>query len=184
MRKTRLVIGETASLPKEIILVDEKDNQIGIGGKIKTHFEGRLHRAFSILIFNSKGELLIQQRAKTKQHSPGLWANTCCSHPRPNEILKEAAKRRLKEEMGIETDLKETFSFIYRAKSGDWIEHEFDHVFLGKFDGEPKPNKEEAQDFRWIELQELKRDVKEHPEKYTFWFKQILNHEDKFRFLF
>ena len=159
---------------EKVILVDKKDEKVGIEEKIKAHQEGKLHRSFSIFIFNSKGELLIQQRAKSKYHSPLLWSNTCCSHPRPNEKLIEAAKRRLKEEMGVETDLKEIFSFIYRAKSREWIEHEFDHVFLGKFDGNPKPNKKEVEDFKWINLPDLKKDIKEHPRKYTFWFKRIL----------
>ncbi|OIO44493.1 MAG: isopentenyl-diphosphate delta-isomerase [Candidatus Nealsonbacteria bacterium CG_4_10_14_0_8_um_filter_35_10] len=159
---------------EEVILVNKKDEQIGTGEKLKVHREGKLHRCFSILIFNSEGELLIQQRAKSKYHSPGLWSNTCCSHPRPGEDLKTATKRRLKEEMGIKCDLKEIFSFIYRAKSGKWIEHEFDHVFVGKFDSNPKLNKKEVQDFKWINLQELKKDLKEHPRKYTFWFKRIL----------
>jgi len=160
---------------EKLILVNEKDEQIGVEEKLRVHLEGKLHRCFSILVFNSKGELLIQQRAKSKYHSPGLWSNTCCSHPRPNEDLKEAAKRRLKEEMGRECDLKEIFSFIYKAKSGDFIEHEFDHVFFGKFDGNPTPNPKEVQNFKWINLKELKKDIKEHPRKYTFWFKRILN---------
>lgn len=162
----------------KVILVDENDKKIGTEEKLKVHREGKLHRCFSILIFNSKDEILIQRRAKSKHHSPGLWSNACCSHPRPNESLKKAAKRRLKEEMGIETDLKEIFSFIYQAKSGDFIEHEFDHVFLGKFDGHPIVNKEEVEDFKWISIKELKRDVKERPEKYTFWFKRILKFKD------
>ena len=160
---------------EKVILVNKKDEKVGIEEKIKAHKEGKLHRSFSIFIFNSKGELLIQQRAKSKYHSALLWSNTCCSHPRPNEKLIEAAKRRLKEEMGVETDLKEIFSFIYRAKSGEWIEHEFDHVFLGKFDGNPKPNKKEVKDWKWINLEELKKDMKKSPKKYTFWFKKIVN---------
>jgi len=170
---------------EKVILVNKKDKEIGIEEKMKAHKEGKLHRSFSIFIFNSKGELLIQQRAKSKYHSPLLWSNTCCSHPRPNEKLIQAAKRRLKEEMGIECDLKEIFSFIYRAKSGKWIEHEFDHVFLGKFDGNPKPNKKEVEGFKWINLQALKREMKKHPRKYTFWFKHILElYGKKFRNLF
>ena len=170
---------------EEVILVNKKDEQIGTGEKLKVHLEGKLHRCFSILIFNSKGELLIQQRAKSKHHSPGLWSNTCCSHPRPGEKLIAAAKRRLKEEMGIDTDLKEIFSFIYRAKSGKWIEYEFDHVFIGRFNGKPKPNKKEVQDFKWISLKDLKKDIKKHPQKYTFWFKRILKlYGKKFKNLF
>jgi len=167
---------------KLVILVDKKDKLIGFEEKLKAHREGKLHRAFSILIFNSKDEILIQQRAKTKNHSPGLWSNACCSHPKPDESSEIAARRRLKEELGIESNLKEIFSFIYRAKSGQWIEHEFDHVFLGKFDGNPRPNKEEVEDWRWINFKELKRELKEVPQKYTFWFKKILNlYENKFK---
>lgn len=166
---------------EKVILVDKEDKKIGEEEKLKAHLEGKLHRAFSILIFNSRGELLIQKRAKTKLHSPGLWSNTCCSHPKPNEEITMAAKRRLKEEVGIETDLKEIFSFIYKAKSGNFIEHEFDHVFFGRFDGSPKINKKEVEDFKWIGLKELKRDVKRYPRKYTFWFKKILKNVNKFK---
>lgn len=171
---------------EKVILVNKNDEQIGIGEKLKVHQEGKLHRCFSILIFNSKGELLIQQRVKSKYHSPGLWSNTCCSHPRPGEDLREAVKRRLKEEMGIKaSNLKEFATFIYKAKLGNLIEHELDHVFVGKFDGQPKPNKNEVQDFKWINFQELKRDIKKYPRKYTFWFKRIFElYGEKFKNLF
>jgi isopentenyl-diphosphate delta-isomerase len=159
----------------KVILVDKNDNEIGIEEKLKAHQEGKLHRSFTIFIFNSKGELLLQKRAKTKYHSGGLWSNTCCSHPKPNKNLKEEAKRRLKEEMGIEVDLKEIFSLLYKAKVGDLIEYEFDHVFLGKFDGNPRPNPTEAEDWKWINQKKLKKDLKENPEKYTAWFKIILD---------
>jgi len=163
-------------MPKtKIILVDENDNKIGIGEKLKVHQDGKLHRAFSILVFNSKKELLIQQRAATKYHSANLWSNTCCSHPKPNETLKKAVKRRLKEEMGIKSDLKEVFSFIYKVKLGNLIEHEFNHVFIGRFNGNPKPNKEEIKDWKWVNLKELQKDVKENPQKYAYWFKIILD---------
>ena len=160
---------------EKVILVDKKDRQIGVEEKIKAHKEGKLHRSFSIFIFNSKGELLIQQREKSKYHSALLWSNTCCSHPGPSEDFKTAAKRRLKEEMGIKVnDLKEFATFIYKVELGNLIEHEFDHVFVGKFNGNPKPNKKEVEDFKWINLPDLKKDIKEHPRKYTFWFKRIL----------
>lgn len=129
---------------KDIILVDKDDNEIGKGEKMAVHLAGQLHRAFSIFIFNSQGEMMLQRRASTKYHSPGLWTNACCSHPRPGESLEQAAKRRLKEEMGFECDLQKVFSFIYKAKVEDLTEHEFDHVFIGKFDQEPVLNKEEA----------------------------------------
>ena len=171
-------------MPKElVILVNEKDKPIGVEEKLKAHLEGKLHRCFSILILNSKGEILIQKRAETKYHSPGLWSNTCCSHPRPNEKIIEAAKRRLKEEMGIETVLNEIFKFSYRAKIGNLIENEIDHVFFGRFDGNPIVNKKEVGDWRWINLKDLKKDLKENPEKYTFWFRKILENANKFKTL-
>lgn len=160
---------------KEIILVDEKDNQIGTGEKLKVHQEGKLHRAFSIFIFNKKGELLLQKRAGTKYHCGSLWSNTCCSHPRPDRKIEDEARRRLKEEMGIDVDSKEIFSFIYKAKVGDLIEHEFDHVFFGRFDGQPKPDPREAEDWKWIDPKSLKKDIIENPQNYTPWFKIILD---------
>lgn len=160
---------------ERVILVDKKDRAVGTEEKIKAHLQGKLHRAFSILIFNKKGEILIQKRLRSKYHSGGLWTNTCCSHPRPKENLFSAAKRRLKEEMGIECNLKETFSFIYKAKVGDLIENEFDHVFVGQFDGRPQPNKNEVEDWKWITIKNLKKDLKENPKKYTPWFKIIFS---------
>jgi len=158
----------------EVILVDEKDNEIGVEEKLKTHQEGQRHRAFSIFIFNSKGEMLLQKRAKSKYHSAGLWTNTCCSHPRPNKDIKKEAENRLKEEMGIIADLGEVFSFVYRADLGDLIENEFDHVFVGKFEGDPQINPKEADDWRWVTPQGLREDVKLNPQNYTAWFKLIL----------
>ena len=162
-------------MKEEIILVDKNDREIGKGEKLKVHQEGKLHRAFSIFIFNSKGDLLIQKRADTKYHSPGLWTNTCCSHPRVGEPLDKATKRRLKEEMGIEAELKEIFSFLYKVRLDDLVENEFDHVFIGEFEGEPKINKEEASQWKWINPEELKKDIKKNPEKYTYWFRKALN---------
>ena len=157
---------------ERVILVDEKDKEIGTEEKMKAHQNGgRLHRCFSIFIFNSKGQMLLQKRAKTKYHCGGLWTNTCCSHPRPGESLEEAVHRRLKEEMGFDCDLKEDFSFIYKANFGELTEWEFDHVFTGKFDGEPKINPEEVDDFKWINVRVLQEDIKENPTKYTPWFK-------------
>lgn len=171
---------------EKVILVNKKDEPIGWGEKLKVHLQGKLHRAFSIFLFNKKGELLIQKRANSKYHSGGLWANTCCSHPRPNEETKEAAKRRLKEEMGINvSDLKEVFSFIYKANLGRLKEYEFDHVFIGRFNGQPKINKKEVEDFKWISLKELKKDIKKHPQRYTVWLKKALNlYGHKFKTLF
>lgn len=157
----------------KVILVDEKDKEIGEEEKLKVHREGKLHRAFSVFIFNKKGELLLQKRSFRKYHSGGLWSNTCCSHPRPGFDLKEEAKKRLKEEMGITAELKEIGSFIYKVKVGDLIEHEFDYIFIGKSEDEPKPNKEEVDDWQWISKEKLKRDIKVQPVKYTPWFKKI-----------
>jgi len=159
---------------EKIVLVNKKNETIGTEEKMEAHLAGKLHRAFSILLFNKKGETLIQRRAKSKYHSPGLWTNTCCSHPRPKEEAKLAAERRLKEEMGINCKLKEAFNFIYKAKLGGLIEHEFDHVFLGKFDGKPRPDKKEVADWRWVKLKELKTDIKKNPKKYTPWFRIII----------
>lgn len=165
----------------KIILVDKDDKEIGSEEKLKAHLEGKLHRCFSILIFNSKGEILIQKRAREKYHSAGLWSNTCCSHPRPGKNILEEAKKRLNEEMGIEVDLKEVFSFIYKVKLGHLVEYEVDHVFFGKFDGQPKIDKNEVEDFKWMHLKDLEKDIKKHPQKYTFWFKKILDHAEKFK---
>lgn len=161
---------------EKIILVDNKDKERGIEEKIKAHKEGKLHRAFSIMVFNSKGELLLQKRAKTKYHSQGLWSNTCCSHPLPNETIEKAARRRLKEEMGFDCKLKEIFSFVYKVKfENNLFEHEYDHVFIGKFDGKPMPNPMEAEDWKWIDVKELKKDIKENYNKYTYWLKISLD---------
>jgi isopentenyl-diphosphate delta-isomerase len=159
---------------EKIILVDEKDNEIGSGEKVKVHQEGKLHRAFSIFVFNSKGELLLQKRSKSKYHSGGLWSNTCCSHPRPDQNLKEEAERRLMEEMGIDCKLKEVFSFLYKANLGNLTEYEFDHLFVGNFDGNPRLNKEEAEDWKWIKINELRKEIDKNPEEFTAWLKICL----------
>ncbi len=160
----------------DIILVDEQDNQIGTGEKMAVHKAGRLHRCFSIFVFNPRGELLLQKRAQGKYHSGGLWTNTACSHPRPGESNVAGAERRLKQEMGLETNLQEKFTFIYRAEfENGIIEHEFDHVFFGTFDGEPVPDPEEADDWKWVSLDLLARDIAAHPEQYTVWLKICFN---------
>ena len=157
---------------EEIILVDENDKEIGIGEKMKVHQDGKLHRAFSIFVFNSKNEMLLQKRAKVKYHCGGLWTNTCCSHPRKGELLEEATHRRLREEMGFDCELKEVGDFIYKAKFDNGLtEHEYDHVFTGKFDGAPNLNPEEADDYKWIGLEELKKEIKKTPADFTVWFK-------------
>lgn len=166
-----------------VILVDKNDREIGVEEKLKAHQKGKLHRAFSIFIFNSKGELLLQKRAKGKYHSGGLWSNTCCSHPRPGEELLAAARRRLKEEMGFSVELKEVGSFIYKTKVNNVLfEHEYNHVIVGEFNGEPKINPEEAEDWKWIYFEDLKKDIAVNPNNYTYWLKEILkNHEDYFQ---
>jgi isopentenyl-diphosphate Delta-isomerase len=162
----------------DVILVDEKDRKIGTGEKIKAHKEGKLHRAFSVFIFNDKKELLLQKRATDKYHSPDLWSNTCCSHPEKEDkkdIIKEAEKR-LKEEMGFECSLEEKFCFIYKAELGkNMIEHEYDHVLFGQYNRNPNPNPEEVSDWKWVSLSSLKQDVKKNPEKYTPWLMLILD---------
>jgi len=160
----------------EVILVDENDKEIGTGKKIKTHQEGKLHRAFSIFVFNSKGQLLLQRRSKSKYHSGGLWTNTCCSHPIPRESIEKTLHRRLKEEMGFDCELKEIFSFTYKVKfDNGLLEHEYDHVFIGKFDGKPTPNPEEVDEWKWIDLEELKKDIQKNPDSYSYWLKMSID---------
>jgi len=158
-----------------VILVDEQDKAIGEMEKMEAHRLGILHRAFSVFVINSKGEILLQQRALSKYHSGGLWTNTCCSHPFPGEGIKEAAVRRLKEEMGLENiSLMHSGSFIYRAElDHGLIEHEFDHVFLGYCDKDPELNREEVEAFRWITPDTLKKELVDQPEQFTVWFRII-----------
>lgn len=160
-----------------VVLVDQDDQKLGLMEKQQAHIAGLLHRAFSVFVFNSKGELMIQQRAASKYHSPTLWTNTCCSHPRDNETYEEAAHRRLQEEMGFDCELEYKFNFIYKAHlENDLIEHELDHVFIGTFDEEPKLNPDEVMAYRWVELNDLKKDIDKNPQNYTAWFKIIFEH--------
>ena len=139
---------------EKVILVDKNDNQVGLMPKLEAHEKGVLHRAFSIFIFNSKYELLLQKRASSKYHSGGLWTNTCCSHPREGEDTLDAANRRLDEEMGIKTSLRKVYDFIYKAELDNQLtEHEFDHVFYGVCDNDPILNKDEAEDFKWVDME-------------------------------
>ena len=157
-----------------VILVDEKDNQLGLMPKMEAHEKAVLHRAFSVFIFNSKGELMLQQRAAHKYHSQLLWTNTCCSHQRDGETNIEAGERRLVEEMGFKTNLKEIFSFVYKAPFDNGLtQHELDHVMVGYFDGLPEINPEEVASFKWMSLEEVNADIKLHPNLYTAWFKII-----------
>ena len=160
-----------------VVLVDQDDQKLGLMEKQQAHVAGLLHRAFSVFVFNSKGELMIQQRAASKYHSPTLWTNTCCSHPRDNETYEQAAHRRLEEEMGFDCELDYKFNFIYKAHlENDLIEHELDHVFIGTFDDEPKLNPDEVMAYRWVELDDLKKDMEKNPQNYTAWFKIIFEH--------
>jgi isopentenyl-diphosphate delta-isomerase len=158
-----------------LVLVDKDDKEIGQMNKLEAHEKGLLHRAISVLIFNNKGEWLLQKRAASKYHSPSLWSNTSCSHPVPGEDAKAAAERRLWEEMGMKVDLKFAFNFIYRADfTNGLIEHELDHVFLGVSDDFPEINTEEADDFEYLELSLLLKRVEDDPAAYTEWFKILL----------
>ena len=154
-----------------VVLVDEQDNPIGKMEKQQAHIEGLLHRAFSIFIFNSEKKLLLQKRASSKYHCGGLWTNSCCSHPRENENIQDAANRRLAEEMGMQCSLKPIFTFMYRAEfDNGLIEHEFDHVFFGESDQNPKINLEEVETYRYIAMEDLQQEVKEFPQNFTPWF--------------
>lgn len=160
---------------EQVILVDTNDHPIGTIEKLEAHQKGLLHRAFSIFIFNAQGKLLLQQRAFTKYHSAGLWTNTCCSHPRPDETNENAAIRRLKEEMGIETALNYKGAFIYKAEfDNELIEHEFDHVFVGTFNDNPIINIDEVNNYDWKTLDEIKKDISINPNNYTAWLKIAL----------
>lgn len=159
-----------------LILIDENDTPIGTEEKLKAHKLGKLHRAFSVFIFNKIGDLLLQRRSLNKYHSAGLWSNTCCSHPRPGEDTLAAAHRRLQEEMGFDCELKEVFSFFYKTEfENGLIENECDHIVIGNYDNEPVPNPEEVENYGWIKANTLKDDIAAHPEKYSVWLKISLD---------
>lgn len=158
-------------LEEQVILVNERDHPIGTMGKLEVHRKPILHRAFSVFIFNSKGELLLQKRAQSKYHSAGLWTNTCCSHPRPGENISTAAVRRLEEEMGFSTKLEKIFDFIYQASFENGLhEYEFDHVFTGIYDREIIPDPGEVSDYCFMKMDAIETSLQSHPEKYTAWF--------------
>lgn len=170
MKNERLYILENET----VVLVDEQDRALGSMEKLRAHEEGRLHRALSVFLFNDTDQMLLQRRALDKYHSGGLWTNTCCSHPRPGEEPFEASTRRLREEMGVESDLVKIFDFVYWARlDHNLIEHELDHVFIGFFNGEPVANPSEAMDWKWADEDMIEADVAQHPEKYTVWFRMI-----------
>ncbi len=158
-----------------VILVNEKDEPIGTMEKMEAHEKGLLHRAFSVFIFNTKGEMLLQQRAKSKYHSGGLWTNACCSHPRKGEETIDAAHRRLQEEMGFDCPIEKQFHFIYKSKlDNNLTEHELDYVFTGTYEGEIYPNPEEVESYKYMKIKDLEIDVEQHPQSYTEWFKICL----------
>lgn len=161
-------------IEEQVILVNENDEQIGLMPKMEAHEKAVLHRAFSVFVFNHQNQLMLQQRAADKYHSPLLWANTCCSHQRAGETNLQAGKRRLQEEMGFVCDLEEKISFIYKAPFDNGLtEHELDHIMVGYYDGNPNINKEEVEDYKWMTLEEVKIDMALKPEIYTEWFKII-----------
>ncbi|MDC1216633.1 isopentenyl-diphosphate Delta-isomerase [Flavobacteriaceae bacterium] len=163
-------------MKEEVILVDTSDNPIGTMPKMEAHEKAALHRAFSVFIINKEGQLMLQQRALHKYHSPGLWTNTCCSHQRLGETNLEAGARRLQEEMGFETPLEELFSFIYKAPFDNGLtEHELDHILLGYYDAVPEINEEEVASWKWMDLEQVAKEKKTKPENYTVWFKIIFD---------
>lgn len=163
-------------LEENVILVNQNDEQIGLMPKLEAHEKAVLHRAFSVFVLNSKNEIMLQQRAHQKYHSPLLWTNTCCSHQREGETNIQAGSRRLFEEMGFKTELKELFHFIYKAPFDNGLtEHELDHVMIGYYDDAPEINLEEVEDWKWMKIEDVKEDMEVHPELYTVWFKIIFD---------
>ncbi|WP_163400249.1 isopentenyl-diphosphate Delta-isomerase [Flavobacterium fluviatile] len=161
---------------ENVILVNQNDEQIGLMPKLEAHEKAVLHRAFSVFILNNKNEIMLQQRAHQKYHSPLLWTNTCCSHQREGESNIEAGSRRLFEEMGFQTDLKELFHFIYKAPFDNGLtEHELDHVMIGYHNENPAINPEEVEDWKWMKIEDIKEDIEKQPEIYTVWFKIIFD---------
>lgn len=162
-------------MEEKVVLITPEDEVLGLMNKQEAHEKGLLHRAFSVFLFNDNGEMLLQKRAASKYHSPNQWTNACCSHPRDGETYKDAALRRLNEELGITADIEEKFHFIYKADVGQGLwEHELDYVFVGNFDGEFQLNSDEVSEVRYISLEKLEREIKENPENFTEWFKIIL----------
>lgn len=161
---------------EQVILVNENDEPIGLMNKLEAHEKAVLHRAFSVFVLNSKNEIMLQQRAAHKYHSPLLWTNTCCSHQRSGETNIQAGSRRLFEEMGFVTELKELFHFIYKAPFDNGLtEHELDHVMIGYFNDEPEVNPEEVASWKWMCIEDVRTDMKQNPAIYTVWFKIIFD---------
>ena len=160
---------------EQLILVDEQDRELGVSYKLRAHVDGALHRAFSVFVFDRAGRLLLQRRARAKYHSGGLWSNTCCGHPRPGEETAAAARRRLLEEMNVACELRAAFGFIYRAElENALVEHEYDHVFVGEFEGAPAPDPSEVEEWKWMDMQELRRELHEEPSRYSYWLKTVV----------
>lgn len=167
-----------------VVLIDEEGNRLGLEEKIEAHKKGLLHKAFSIFIFNKEGKMLLQKRAKSKYHFSGLWSNACCSHPFDGELTEDAAHRRLVEELGFDAVLNKAFTFKYKIydPSSGLYEHELDEVFIGTYDNEINAiNKEEVEAVKWLTLQEIKKEIEEMPERFTFWFKHIFEKVEKTR---
>lgn len=168
---------EDLNKEEQVVLVDAENNVLGYMGKLEAHKKGLLHRAISVIVFNSRGEMLVQQRALSKYHWAGIWSNTCCSHPRKEESFQAAAERRLQEELGFSTPLKEAFHFIYKAtdEASGLTEHELDYVFTGMYDEDFTFNREEIEAVRWMRTEDVFKEISETPERYSFWFKIILD---------
>lgn len=160
---------------ERVILVDEGDEVVGSAGKLEAHQRGELHRAFSVFLFNEAGEVLLQRRAAVKYHGGGLWSNSCCGHPRPGETTAAAARRRLREEMAIDSPLERVFAFTYRAEvAAGLTEHEIDHVFVGRVAGDPEPDPAEVDEWRWVSLQDVQRELIQDAQRFTPWFARAL----------
>jgi isopentenyl-diphosphate delta-isomerase len=159
-----------------VILVDRSDRALGSAPKLEAHERGELHRAFSVFVLNARGELLLQRRAGDKYHSGGLWSNTCCGHPRPGEETASAAARRLREEMGFGCELRHLGRFTYRAELGDGlVEHEVDHVFAGRHDGDPRPDPREVEAWRWVSPEALREEIQRDAGRFTPWLAAALD---------
>jgi len=155
---------------EQVILVDPQDTEIGVRDKLQAHLRGELHRAFSVFVLDAGGQLLLQRRAEGKYHTAGLWSNTCDGHPRPGETVLQAAQRRLAEEMGIACPLVERAAFPYRAELGEGLsEHEIDHLLIGRYDGDPRPDPEETSEWKWMDLRAVAEDTEVHPDRYVPW---------------
>ena len=170
-----------ADADERVVLVDRDDREIGTADKLTVHRDGRLHRAVSVFLFDDAGRWLLQRRADGKYHSPGQWSNTACTHPRPGEAPADAAARRLLEEMGVSAELEPAFRFLYRAElvaAEPLVEHELDHVFVGRFEGEPAPHADEVSDWRWVEPSALRSELDAAPDAYTPWFRMLVAEGD------